>query len=586
MLALWVSAGAFGRGQATADLPATSPDRVAQVNADYALSLRRSVNGRLLFESPRGGTATVLVLGLQRGGAVGIRVNGAAPLSVELQTRDLAEPILPPTVLVKPLSSEPAVPLRADSALVSTLVRPGKNEVEVSETDGVQVVRVVGTNRWFATSTQSAGYPLFWVDFDGMVALKAHLSARVHYGPAWDGFLWFGGRWDQYWGEVYVELVTGARGTSGQDAATLSYTTEYPRRQLTMPTQLTFTPEPATGALAIRVRQSLRALGETTCGSCLQFLHVKVTADGDQDWGDGAIDYAWYRSQSGDSPDAAPGSHTGMVRIADYTLRRFAYRSSVNDPQKTAISDIRHTATGVPLAARNTIGGFISKAGVGSCGWVFHEYGASFRTDLTPVYSHCGAGADTHFYATWAEFFNPLTMKAGDRITADYSLTMLPSEVRREEIEDLNEADLHFFGNEKEQNVPVAGWIGTRNAIGLRRADGSLILLGLGREPAQVPLPAGTMARAVSAYRLFALSEPTYDCLDLGQGTAEVRPGWITLVDCGAALWEPTPVYNGDPAPLPNEPATAAGEGQGGAGRKSWPQPPAGGPFQGMLRRK
>ena len=111
MLALWVSAGAFGRGQATADLPATSPDRVAQVNADYALSLRRSVNGRLLFESPRGGTATVLVLGLQRGGAVGIRVNGAAPLSVELQTRDLAEPILPPTVLVKPLSSEPAVPL-------------------------------------------------------------------------------------------------------------------------------------------------------------------------------------------------------------------------------------------------------------------------------------------------------------------------------------------------------------------------------------------------------------------------------------------------------------------------------------------
>ena len=113
-----------------------------------------------------------------------------------------------------------------------------------------------------------------------------------------------------------------------------------------MPTQMTFAPDPASGALTVRVRQVLRVLGETTLGNSLQFLHTEVTDDGAQDWGDGVIDYAWYRSQGGDSPDAAPGSHTGMVRIADYTLRRYAYRSSVADPQRTALSDVRHTAAG------------------------------------------------------------------------------------------------------------------------------------------------------------------------------------------------------------------------------------------------
>ena len=48
------------------------------------------------------------------------------------------------------------------------------------------------------------------------------------------------------------------------------------------------------------------------------------------------------------------------------------------------------------------------------------------------------------------------------------------------------EADLLYFGKEKEQKSKITGWIGTKQAVGLHRSDGSLILLGIGREPGRV----------------------------------------------------------------------------------------------------
>ena len=567
--------------------PTPAPDPVQQLHADHTLSLRGSPRGRVRFEAAEAGPATLLLLGLQGGGAVTITVNGAAPQGIELVDRGTPAPPGPSFGVFGSLQAASRLPRgRADCALVSAVLHSGANEVEVTEAPGVQVGRLLGSNRWFATSTLSGGRPLFWIDLDILPTLRAEFPARLHYGPQGDGFLWFSARWDHYYGEVYGDRVSRIQGSSGGAAATLSYTVEYPTRSLLMPTQLTFTPEPLSGALTVRVRQVLRAVGETTCSNSLEFLHIKVSDAGAQDWGDGAVDYAWYRSESGDCPDAPPGSHTGMVRLVDTTLRTYAFRSSVVDARRTAVSDIRHTGAAVPLAASSAIGGYFSKTGVGSCGWVFHRYRASFRDDLRPIFSHCGAGADTHFYTTWSEFFNPLVLKAGDKIETEYSLTLLPCEVSREEIEDLNEADLHIFGSVQEQAAPIVAWLGTPQAIGLQREDGSLLLLGLGRQPARVPLSAATVAKAANAYRLFALAEPTYDYLDLAQNTVEVRPGWITVVDCGAALWEPVPPLAGvDYYPLNGAPPPT-GDPDPGAGRQPWPLPLTGGPVRGALMRK
>jgi hypothetical protein len=308
--------------------------------------------------------------------------------------------------------------------------------------------------------------------------------------------------------------------------------------------------------------------------------------DGAKDWQDGTIDYSWYRSQTPDCDDAAPGSHTGMVRVDDNTSRTYAFRRSTSDPAKKMVSSLHHTGAAVALGATNTIGGYLSKTGVGSCGWVFHRYRANFRDHLSPVYGHCGDGADTHFFASAFELYHPMPMKAGDLLETEYSLTMLPCEVTREEIEDLNEADLHFFGTEKEQTAAVAGWLGTKGAVGLLRSDGSLTLLGLGRQASEVPLPASTQGNAVNAYRLFGLAEPAFEHLDVGRGTAEVRPGWITVVDCGAALWEPVPALGDLSYDPPNGVAGQGAEGGATAPLVRWLHSSAGVPPAGTLRRK
>lgn len=534
--ALCLLAGLSLSGAALRLGPSTGQEAELPLSVDYSLRIYPRPTSRDTFEAPKSGPATLLLRGLIHGGVVDIRVNGSAPASVEL------------------LASGGLALGKADCALITAPLNEGSNEIWVSESDGVQVVRVPGTNRWFATATQSGGSPMFSADLDAMLLPMREYPVTVYYGPRWRSFLWFSGRWDYYYGEVFGNRIVQARGNSGADAATLSYTFEDTRRNLVMPTQLTLIPDPGSDAFTIRVRQVMRAIGEPAFSGNLEFLHLKIDGEGAMDWRDGVPDYSWYRTAEGGSPDALVGSRTGMVRMDDNSFRTYRYRSSSADPAKTSVSNIHHTGAVVSLGAVNTIGGFLTKTGVGCCAWVFHRYQASFRSDLYPLHGHCGDGADTHFYLHWGEMFAPVGMRAGDKIDIEYSLTMLPSEATREDIEDLNEADLYLFGGEREQAAPITAWIGTKSAIGLQRGDGSLILLGIGSEPGRVAVPAASQARAQNVYRVFDLPQPSYEMLAISRGAVEVRPQWFTVVDCGGALQTPPPMVTatGDRPPEVN----------------------------------
>lgn len=492
------------------------------LSADYTVSLPAEAKpGSFTVEAKEARTATVLVKGLTRGGRVEVKVNGVAPAGLELlATGGLAQG-------------------QADCALVTAPLRAGKNELTVAEADGVQVVHIPGTQHWFATSTQSPGKPAFSLDLEQLLTLEKEYSVNVYYGPQREHFLWFSGRWDRYYGEVYASAAQDVSGTTGAAEATLSYTLDYPKRNLVMPTTITLVPDLATGAFTLRVRQTMRALGEPSWGDNLEFLHVVINETYGLDWQDGVPDYTWYRTQREDAPDAAPGFHTCMVRFDDNSVRTYPYHGSTTDPQQISIAGGHHTGAAEPLGAVNTIGGFFTRTGVGSCGWVFHRYRASWRDDVTPLHSHCGDGADNHFLLFWGGLFTPVGMKTGDEVDMEYSLTMLPSEVLREQIEDLNEADLLYFGKEKEQKSQITGWIGTKQAVGLRRSDGSVILLGIGREGGRVPVSAATQAGAKRACRAFDLVRAQVEELKITDGTVEVKPGWFTLVDCGSALRPP-----------------------------------------------
>jgi len=448
----------------------------------------------------------------------------------------------------------------------------------------VQAVRAEGTNRWVVTSALSAGRPLFSVDLDALVGAAPGPLAQVHYGPTWDGFLWLGGRWRLPGGETAGESLLECTGSSGPGTAMLAYTIESSRYGLVMSTRMEFTPGQAASTFTIRLHQALCASRDTICEGSLDFLHVRAAQAGARDWGDGTPDYAWYRWQGGDCPDAPPGSHTGVIRVTDGALRAAAVASPARPrPAEAAAGS---AAPGVPLIPGSAIGGYFSKTGVGSCGWVFLQYRASPPHESGPFFARGRSGADTHFRLSPADASGRLAMQAGDRIDAELSLTMLPCEVSREDIEDLNEADLHFFGTDQEQTASIAGWLGTRNSVGLYRSDGSIILLGLGREPARVAVPAATVAKAVNAYRLLDLTRPTYDYLDLQGNSVEVRPGWITVVDCGAVLWDPSPTLDSMLFGFARPPPFPAPEGETAETALPWPQPPTGGPFQGIFLRK
>lgn len=472
-------------------------------------------------DRPVAGEATILVKGLSRGGWVEVAVNGKPPASLELlATGGLAQG-------------------RADCALLRAAFQAGRNEVAVAEHDGAQVVRLPGTNHWFATSTEAAGHPQFSLDLDELLKVEKEYSVNVYYGPAWEPFLWFSGRWDHYYGEVFAERATNVTGSTGPLEATLAYTLEYPPRNLVMPTEIALLRDPQGECFTLRVRQTLRAVGEPSWKDNLEFLHVVINPTYGLDWQDGVPDYTWFRSQREDCPEALPGSHTAMIRFDDNSRRVYPYRSSTADPEQVAISGFHHTSAAIPLEAVNTIGGFLTKSGVGSCGWIFSKYRSTFREDLSPLHSHCGDGADNHFLLFWGGLFTPLGMKAGDEVEIEYGLTMLPSEVLREDIEDLNEADLYLFGKEKEQKSQITGWLGTKQAVGLQRSDGSLIALGIGREPGRLRVPAMSQEKAQRVYRFFDLVRSQRERLQIKGGTVETKPGWFTVIDCGSVLNQP-----------------------------------------------
>ncbi|NLF17555.1 MAG: hypothetical protein GX595_09880 [Lentisphaerae bacterium] len=501
--------------------PSIGTDSPVPVKADYVLRVLPRPESRDTFEVPRAGPATILLRGLARGGAVEISVNGSAPAAVEL----LASGGLPMG--------------RADCALVTAPLNLGRNDITVLEADGAQVVRVPGTQTWFATSTLSGGMPVFSVDTRHLIVPHREYPVAVNFGPRWREFFWFSGRWDYYCGAVYGDRIAQVRGSSGRDQAALSYTLEDTQRRLVTPIQIALIPDSATGTCHLRVRQALRAVGEPTLLENMQFLHIKLDGQGARDWRDGNTDYVWYRTPPAGSPDALPGSRTGMVRVDDNSFRVYRWPSSTADRRQTALSDIHHTAAATALDGTRALGGFLTKTGVGSVGWIFHRYKATFRDDLAPIFSHCGDGADTHFYLYATGLFSPLNLRAGDRVDVDYTLSLLPCEVTREDIEDLNEADLHLFGDVSQQRSSIAGWVGNRQAVGLRRDDGSLLLLGIGRENGVFPVPAADLARARMAYRVFDLPSPTYEMVALDRQGLEVRPGWFTVVDCGSALFAP-----------------------------------------------
>jgi len=492
------------------------------VNADYSVKIARGKRtSQLTIQAPRAGKATVLVRGLSLGGHVQVQLNGKEPEAVEL------------------LSTKGLEQGRADSALVTASLQAGENRLTVAERPGAQTVRVAGTNLWFGTTTEAKGHPLFSVDFDELKKNKAEYPVTVYYGPGWEPFFWFSGKFDRYSGESYTQEIIDISGNTGPLEATLTYTASHPPRNLTMPTRITLVRDPGGETFTLRVHQTLRAAGKPSWGDNLEFLHVIINRKYGHDWGDGVPDFVWYRAQREDAPDTLPGSHTTLLRVDDNSLRRYPYPASTTDPQKVALSGTHHTGAAVAMEAANTIGGWFTKTGVGCIGLVFHTCKATFRNDLTPLHSHCGDGADTHHYLFWAGLYAPLGMEAGDQVDIEYCLTMLPSEPLHTDIEDINEADLFFFGKEKEQKSQIVNWIGTKRAIGLQRSDGSIILLGIGTRPGRVKVPEATQAKARRVFRMSDLGRPRYQKVKIANGTVEVRPRRVTVLDCGSALKGP-----------------------------------------------
>lgn len=218
----------------------------------------------------------------------------------------------------------------------------------------------------------------------------------------------------------------------------------------------------------------------------------------------------------------------------DNSTRVYPYPCSTSDPAKIVMSGTHHTGAAVSLEAANTVGGWFTKTGVGCIGLLFHAYEATWRDDLRPLHSHCGDGADSHHYVFWNEMFTPLGIRKGDELLLDYSLFLLPAEPLFTDIDDLNEADIWCFGKESEQQAPITAWTASKDAIGLVRGDGSLIALGIGDREGALPLPDGPPPRF--ACLCFDRRSPRAEPLELTDARIPTRPGWLTIVDRGAAI--------------------------------------------------
>lgn len=466
----------------------------------------------------KAGSASLLIRGLQRGGSVQVHINGKAPNTFEL------------------MASGGLMQAKADTVLVLAEFHSGLNAVIVEEKDGAQIVHVPGTAQWFGSSSGGDSHPQFSVDFDQLKKVECEFPVTVYYGPRGEGFLYFSGKFDHYYGESFTSEISDVSGTSGEQTATLSYTARHPRRRLVMPTQITLIRGELKDNFQLRVHQILHAEDTPQWDDNVEFLHVMVSKTYGRDWDDGVPDWVWYRTQSDTNPDAFAGSHTALARMRDYSSRTYPFPSSTSDPAQRTISGAHHTGAATSMEAVNAIGGWFSKSGVGSCGLVFHQYRANFRNDLRPVHSHCGDGADTHHYLFWRNLFSPLGMKKGDEIEIEYNLCFLPSEPLLTDIMDLNEADLQVFGGAKAQRSPVVGWVGTKEALGLVRADGSALFLGLGQQPTTVKIPVSVNNRLKSTYRTSDPERPQVVELHPENGSVKVMPSSFTIIDCGAAL--------------------------------------------------
>ena len=489
----------------------------------YRLSLPSGKNEHTFtVKTAKAGDASIVIDGLNKGGHVYMEIN-RNPVIPELLTD--------------------AVPMKtfATSARVNTKLNSGNNSVYVKEESGIQFVRKEGTQEWFAVVSEAGKNALLSYDVNKWKKEPAdwnYFPGRIYYGPDDSLFLAFSGRFDEYpFGILYSSNCVPV-GTSGHEEATLSFMVSNPTKNLEMPVSLSFRYNEQKDVAHVRVNQKIRATGPALLDSMgnLQFLHVVTGKGYGNDWLDGIPDFFWARQQKEDAPNMLPGSYFQFFRWDDNSPRRFPYPATTGRDPEIRMSSGHNTGVAYLFNAVNTVGGWFTKSGTGSAFIVFHKYEANFRNDLCPIHSNCGDGADTHFMVFWGDLFRPFKMNKGDELNIEYSLFCLPTEVMLTDIYDLNEADLFFFGKEKEQKSEIVSWLGTKDAFGLMRSDGSIILLGVKPGSSMIEIPQESLRNAKRIVQVFDLGRPQFRELKPIEGKVETKPGWFTVVDCGSVI--------------------------------------------------
>lgn len=469
----------------------------------------------------KAGPCQIRVTGLRAGGAVSAELDGK-PVTGELVANDDAGP--------------------ASRWHLRVPLTEGPHTLVVREGRGLQFYRVEGTQRYLATGTEYGGHPVFELD---LARRNEKYPVEIRFGPKFEPFFWFSGKWDWTNYEPTAE-VRNVKATSGSEVAGLSFECVHPPRNMVMPVAYMLQRDPETRNVIVRIRQTLVFTGPCsfTDRDSLQFLHLVIHRQYGRDWGDGIPDYFWNREQVDVDNDTLPGTRTHFALMDDNSRRGITFHPDTRNPDVVITLPSKrpfghHTSFGHPLYAENTIGGWFTKTGTGSIGWVMHKYQANFIKDISPVHSHCGDGADTHIYAGWNKFFFPWTLKAGDRLDVEYTLQCLPSEVLREQVELINEYDLVFFGEERQAKSKIVRWYGTKDVCGLIRSDGSAVLLGISRRPGHYAVPEDVRGKLQRVFRLSDLRNCNYAREPLKEGRTKVLPGWVTIVDCGSALEGP-----------------------------------------------
>ena len=402
----------------------------------------------------------------------------------------------------------------------------GESRISIKLSKGTQIYHLENSRNYFGTSSDAYPHTLFSFDLDHIQ--QNPYPVEIHIAPSFKPLAWFCGKWDNY--SKHQESFTSKRGEvwtqqEGADA-TLHY--EFAHDKFRLPTDLTLVYDPSRKMTVIRMKQVLQAVENAvfTADDAIEFLHVVVNPEYGRDWEDGVTGYFWNREQDGSDPDTLAGSHTHFARLDDNSARRVAG------------GGIHHTGPSYPLLAENTIAGWISKQGVGSLELLFHSYRVTTRHDMTPIQSHCGDGADTHFYIGAGNMYLPLAMKAGDEIATTYTLYALPSVLTREQAEDLNEADLYYFGTASQTKAKIKRWYGTKNVCGLIHEDGSAVLLGIGKDAESFRLN-NLSGKTTRVWRVVDLGIDRVEALPIEEGEVMVYPGFVTVVDAGLALKRP-----------------------------------------------